>query len=120
MIPSLKQLVAAMGVLIVVDSIWLLTAGQYALKMTERIQGSPVQFGILASIVVYVALAYLVYQVNTPLEAGLLGAATYAVYDFTSLAILKKYEVGIAIADTIWGGVLFATVFSILKYFKLN
>ena len=120
MIPSLTQLVAAMIALALVDAVWLLTAGQYALKMTERIQGSPVQFGILASIVVYVALAYLVYQVNTPLEAGLLGAATYAVYDFTSLAILKKYEVKIAIADTIWGGVLFATVFSILKYFKLH
>ena len=120
MIPSLSQLVAAMVALALVDSIWLLTAGQYALKMTERIQGSPVQFGILAAVVVYVALAYLVYQANTPLEAGLLGAATYAVYDFTSLAILKKYEVGVAIADTVWGSVLFATTFSILKYFKLN
>jgi uncharacterized membrane protein len=120
MIPSLTQLVAAMVALALVDALWLFTAGQYALQMTERIQGSPVQFGIVASIVVYVALAYLVYQVNTPLEAGLLGAATYAVYDFTSLAILKKYEVGIAIADTVWGSILFATVFSILKYFKLN
>jgi uncharacterized membrane protein len=120
MIPSLTQLLVAMLVLAVVDALWLFTVGQYALQMTERIQGSPVQFGIVASIVVYVALAYLVYQVNTPLEAGLLGAATYAVYDFTSLAILKKYEVGVAIADTIWGGVLFASVFSILKYFKLH
>ena len=120
MIPSLIQLLVAMLVLAVVDALWLFTVGQYALKMTERIQGSPVQFGIVASIVVYIALAYLVYQVNTIFEAGLLGAATYAVYDFTSLAILKKYEVGVAIADTIWGGVLFATVFSILKYFKLN
>jgi hypothetical protein len=109
-----------MLVLAVVDALWLFTVGQYALQMTERIQGSPVQFGIVASIVVYVALAYLVYQVNTPVEAGLLGAATYAVYDFTSLAILKKYEVGVAIADTVWGGVLFASVFSILKYFKLH
>jgi uncharacterized membrane protein len=120
MIPSLKQLVVAMLVLALVDALWLFTVGQYALQMTERIQGSPVQFGIVASIVVYIALAYLVYQVNTPLEAGLLGAATYAVYDFTSLAILKKYEVGVAIADTVWGGVLFASVFSILKYFKLH
>ena len=120
MIPSLTQLVAAMIALALVDAVWLLTAGQYALKMTERIQGSPVQFGIIAAIVVYIALAYLVYQVKTPVEAGLLGAATYAVYDFTSLAILKKYEVGIAIADTVWGGILFATTFSILKYFKLN
>ena len=55
------------------------------------------------------------------IQTGLaLGAATYAVYDFTSLAILKKYEVGVAIADTVWGGVLFATVFSILKYFKIS
>ena len=120
MIPSLTQLLAAMVALALVDALWLFTAGQYSLKMTERIQGSPVQFGIVASIVVYVALAYLVYQVNTPLEAGLLGAATYAVYDFTSLAILKKYEVGVAIADTVWGSVLFASVFSILRYFKLN
>lgn len=120
MIPSLSQFVVAMVVLALVDAVWLFTAGQYALKMTERIQGSPVQFGILATVVVYVALAYIVYQANTPLEAGLLGAATYAVYDFTSLAILKKYEVGIAIADTVWGGILFATTFSILKYFKLN
>jgi uncharacterized membrane protein len=120
MIPSLTQLLVAMLVLAVVDALWLFTVGQYALQMTERIQGSPVQFGIVASIVVYVALAYLVYQVNTPVEAGLLGAATYAVYDFTSLAILKKYEVGVAIADTVWGGVLFASVFSILKYFKLH
>jgi len=120
MIPSLTQLVAAMVVLALVDAVWLLSAGQYALKMTERIQGSPVQFGIIAAIVVYIALAYLVYQVKTPVEAGLLGAATYAVYDFTSLAILKKYEVGIAIADTVWGSILFATTFSILKYFKLH
>ena len=120
MIPSLAQLLAAMVALALVDALWLFTAGQYSLKMTERIQGSPVVFGIVAIIIVYVALAYLVYQVKTPLEAGLLGAATYAVYDFTSLAILKKYEVGVAIADTVWGSVLFASVFSILRYFKLN
>jgi hypothetical protein len=48
-------------------------------------------------------------------HAALIGAATYAVYDFTSLSILKKYEAKIAVADTLWGGVLFAITFSILK-----
>jgi hypothetical protein len=70
MIPSLSQLIAAMVTLALVDAVWLLTAGQYALQMTERIQGSPVVFGPVAAIVVYIALAYLVYQVKTPLEAG--------------------------------------------------
>ena len=117
MIPSLTQFIIAILLLIAVDLPWLLTVGQYALKMTERIQGSPavMQFG--PALVVYVALAYLVYQVKTVGEAALLGAATYAVYDFTSAAILKKYEIGVAIADTLWGGALFAIVFTLLKRF---
>ena len=69
------------------------------------------------ALVVYVALAYLVYQVKTVQEAALLGAATYAVYDFTSMALLKKYELNVAIADTLWGGALFAIVFTLLKRF---
>jgi len=44
-----------------------------------------------------------------------MGAAVYAVYDFTSLAILTKYSPTIAVADVLWGGVLFGTVYSILK-----
>jgi uncharacterized membrane protein len=115
MIPSLKQIGIAILLLVAVDAVWLLTAGRYALGMTERIQGSPVVFRFLPALVVYVALAYLVYQANSVQDAALLGAATYAVYDFTSLTILKKYELGIAAADTLWGGALFAIVFSILK-----
>jgi uncharacterized membrane protein len=115
MIPSIKQVVIAILLLVAVDAVWLFTAGQYALAMTERIQGSPVSFNFAAGLVVYVALAYLIYQVNSVQDAALLGAATYAVYDFTSLTILKKYELGMAAADTLWGGVLFAIVFSILK-----
>jgi uncharacterized membrane protein len=120
MIPSLGQIVAAIIALIAIDSLWLFTFGQYSLQMTERIQTSPVLFNLLAAVVVYIALTYLVFQVNSVMEAALMGSAVYAVYDFTNLALLKKYEIGVAVADTIWGGVLFASVFSILKYLKLN
>jgi uncharacterized membrane protein len=115
MIPSLTQLVIAILLLIVVDLPWLLTVGRYALKMTEEIQGSPVVMRFGPALVVYVALAYLIYQVKTVGEAALLGAATYAVYDFTSMSILKKYELGVAAADTLWGGALFAIVFTLLR-----
>jgi len=120
MIPSFKQLVVAIIVLVVIDSVWLLTAGRYALAMTQRIQGSPVVMNLGAALVVYVALAYLVWQVKSVQEAALMGAAVYAVYDFTSLTILKKYELGMAVADTVWGGVLFAGVYSVLQYLKVN
>jgi uncharacterized membrane protein len=115
MIPSLKQLLVAGVLLIIVDLPWLLTAGQHALLVTQRIQGSPVVMNLGAALIVYVALAYLIYQVSSVKDAALLGAATYAVYDFTTLTVLKKYEWGLAVADTLWGGALFAIVFTILK-----
>jgi uncharacterized membrane protein len=115
MIPSVRKMLFAMILFVVVDAVWLLTAGRYALAMTERIQGSPVTFRFAAAIPVYIALAYLIYQVDSVQDAALMGAATYAIYDFTSLAILKKYELGMAVADTLWGGALFAIVFTLIK-----
>jgi uncharacterized membrane protein len=35
------------------------------------------------------------------------GAATYAVYDFTVMALFKDYPLMLGVADTLWGGVLF-------------
>lgn len=115
MIPSVRKMLFAMILFVVVDAVWLLTAGRYALAMTERIQGTPVTFRFAAAIPVYIALAYLIFQVDSAKDAALMGAATYAIYDFTSLAILKKYELGMAVADTLWGGALFAIVFTLLK-----
>ena len=120
MIPSFKQLVVAMVVLVLIDAVWLLTVGRLAVTMTEAIQGGPVVFRMLGALVVYVALAYLIYQPDTVLNAGLMGSAVYAVYDFTSYSILKKYELGIAVADTVWGGVLFAATKAVLKYLKME
>ncbi len=46
-----------------------------------------------------------------------MGAATYAVYDFTNLATLKNYDFSFAVVDTLWGGVLFAIVRFLLNRF---
>jgi uncharacterized membrane protein len=43
-------------------------------------------------------------------EAAAIGAATYAVYDFTNYATLTKYDFNFAVVDTIWGGALFSLV----------
>jgi len=111
----MKMFIAAFILLIAVDAVWLLTVGQRALAMTAEIQGSPVVFRWIPAFLVYVALAYLVLLPTSLTQAVLMGAAVYAVYDFTSLAILTKYSPTIAVADVLWGGVLFGTVYSILK-----
>jgi uncharacterized membrane protein len=43
------------------------------------------------------------------LEAFLFGLVIYGVYDSTNYAMLKKWNPYLAMMDTLWGGVLFAT-----------
>ena len=94
-------------VIFVVDLIWLSTGGQYALKVAENIQGSRVTLNPYYAAVVYVFLSYMLMKTNTIMEAFLFGVCIYGVYDFTTLAIFKNYDVRFAVADTIWGGILF-------------
>lgn len=83
--------------------------------MFVKIQGSPIKLVWWAAAVVYVALAYLILQTKSPQQAFTLGAATYAVYDFTNLATLKNYDPRFAVMDTLWGGVLFGTARTVLN-----
>lgn len=109
------KFLVAMLLLFVIDLLWLSTAGQYSVAMHTRIQGSPVVFRYLAAVPVYIAMAWLLLQTKSVEQAGLTGVSAYAIYDFTSYALLKNYEVGMAVADSLWGGVLFATAYTILE-----
>ena len=113
----LHSFLLAFFLLIAVDAVWLFFVGGRALAMTAAIQGSPVVFKILPALIVYIALAYLVQLPTSVTGAALLGASVYAVYDFTSLSLLTKYSPLMAVADTMWGGVLFAVVHVILGRF---
>lgn len=112
--------VLAIGLLfLLTDSVWLLTGGKISLAIHEKIQGSPVVFRYGAAIVVYAAMVYLLSLAVSAAHAFTIGFCTYAVYDFTNFALLKDYDVRFAIADTIWGGILFALVFIEKQYLKL-
>lgn len=111
-----KTFLATILILMAIDAPWLLTGGQMSLKMLEKIQGSPVTMRLWAAGVVYLALAYLVLQAKTVWQAVGFGAAAYAVYDYTSLATLKGYDWRMALADTVWGGVLFGVTWSVLRW----
>ena len=114
---QLTQLAIASLLLLLADLPWLMVSAPYVGDMIQRIQGSPLRMAYLPAAVVYLAMGYLVLQTKTPLEAFYMGAATYAVYDFTNLATLKNYDVSFAIADTLWGGILFAIARFVLNRF---
>lgn len=114
---QLVQLGIASLLIVLVDLPWLMVSAPYVGGMIQRIQGSPLKLQYLPAVIVYLALGYLVLQTKTPLEAFYMGAATYAVYDFTNLATLKNYDLSFALVDSLWGGILFALVRFVLNRF---
>ena len=96
---------------ILCDLPWLWGSSSTVQPMFKRIQGGmPLEPRWAAGIPVYFALAYLVQIAKSTPEAGLIGLSTYAVYDFTNLATLTHYKLEFAIADSLWGGILFMIV----------
>jgi uncharacterized membrane protein len=111
------SLLKAAAVIFLVDIFWLLTGGIYARKMTERIQGSPLQMRWIALPIVYLLLAYMLLETTSNKQAFMYGVSIYAVYDFTNYALLDQYDWKFAIADSLWGGVLFVIARHLLKAF---
>jgi uncharacterized membrane protein len=100
-----------------VDIFWLATGGIFARRMTERIQGKPIEFRFVSAVIVYILLAYMLLETTSAKQAFMYGVAIYGVYDFTNHALLDQYDWKFAIADTLWGGVLFVVARHLLKAF---
>ncbi len=94
-----------------------LVSGQFGPLISTIQGGAPMQFRLWAAIPVYLALGYLLTVASSWRQAALIGAATYAVYDFTNLAAFKKYPLLFALQDTVWGGTLMALAFKIRSLF---
>jgi len=79
--------------------------------MVAKIQRTALEFKIVGAVVVYLLLAiglyvFIVEPGKSLWYAALFGLVIYGVYDFTSYTILKKYDLNVAIMDTVWGSVL--------------
>jgi uncharacterized membrane protein len=96
---------------VLIDLPWLWASSAFAQPMFKRVQGGlPLEIRWPAAPVVYLALAYLMQQTRSLTQAIGMGLAVYAVYDFTNLATLSRYDATFALADTLWGGALFGLV----------
>uniref|UniRef100_A0A6C0D6B0 DUF2177 family protein n=1 Tax=viral metagenome TaxID=1070528 RepID=A0A6C0D6B0_9ZZZZ len=108
------------GLIILVDLPWLVLGSKQSKAMVESIQHSPLTVRYLPAIIVYLALSYLVTLPENNNDAFMLGFCIYAVYDFTNLSTFKNYSVKFAVADSLWGGVLFVIVYNIIVSLKLK
>jgi uncharacterized membrane protein len=106
-------------ILVLSDAIYLRQIAPSFGKMIEKIQGKPMKMKLLPAVVVYLALLGLWYNFilidsgrlsfcHNVKKAFLLGFFSYAVYDFTNLALIEDYRIDLAVIDSLWGGLLFA------------
>ncbi len=107
-------------ILLLLDSVYLTLIKKQFNAQISRIQGSPIKINWLGFGLTYLALAFgLKYFIVDPKknkwDAFVLGVVIYAVYEFTNLALFTKWSIGLALIDTIWGGILFALTLYILQ-----
>ena len=80
--------------------------------MIERIQHMNVTIRWAGAVVSYLCMALLLVlfaiRANRPsTETFLLGFLSYGIYDSVNYALFRGWDAGIAIQDSIWGGLLF-------------
>lgn len=116
----IKYLLTAI-IFVILDGVYINLAKNNFNTQIKSIQGTDIQINIIATGIVYIflifGLNYFIIQKNKSVkDAFILGLVIYSVYEFTNLALLKKWKVSTAIIDTLWGGVLFgSTTFFVNK-----
>ena len=106
------QLIISGIILIVIDFIYLSLTLPIFLNMVKQIQKSPVIVrpgGVIASYILPILglNIFILKENKSPLEAGLLGFIMYGVFDAVNYTLFTKYNLKLAIIDTLWGAALF-------------
>ncbi len=106
----------------VIDAGYLFSMSKKFQNMIKKIQGTKLKMRIIPTVLCYIflisSLYYFVEMKNQKvIDAFFLGLFIYGVYETTNYAILNKWNPLIALVDTIWGGILFASTFFIYKKF---
>jgi len=120
----MKDLVYVGIILVIIDVVYLsLIGGPPFVKMVEKIQGKEVNMNHISAVMAYVSLVAMAYifiikKNATNKEAFILGLLTYGIFDFTNMALFEKYDLSIALQDTVWGGILFMLVNIVFKKIK--
>ncbi len=112
-------------VFVCLDAIYLNFMKDYFNKQVQVIQGTKIQFNLLAALICYIFLIYgLNYFIIRPRksasDAFLLGLVIYGVYETTNWAIFTKWSPLTVIMDTLWGGILFWLTTTIVQFLRLN
>jgi uncharacterized membrane protein len=114
MFRKLVPFLTSSAILLTVDVLYLYNIGMNTFqKNVQLIQKSPLELNVYGALLSYICvigiLYYFIISQNKPVfDAFLLGIFLYGTFDMTNFAMFTKYAWKTALADTLWGGTLFA------------
>ena len=128
LLEHVKKFVLISIIVLVIDLFWLsLFLGKYFGKMVLKIQGETMNvnknIASLSYLFIILSIYYFIVMKDNGkmhLDAFLLGLFIYGIFEFTSGAIFKKWNILPLFVDTLWGGILYLITYVIYKLFYKN
>ena len=114
-----------------VDAPYLYTNSKMYENKTIAISGKTFTKRYYSAVIVYLALALGIVFLVLPrmrkdtvkhriqdaiLYGGIFGLASYATFDFTMHFMFDKWDLGVSIMDSVWGGILCSIVAFVVSY----
>lgn len=111
-------------ILLALDLTYISLVSSFFAKQITLVQTMPVKINYIAVIAAYIviifALNYFILNNDaSTLDSFLLGFSIYAIYELTNYSLLRNWQFKTVVVDTLWGGILFATVTALMKITKL-
>jgi len=117
-------------ILLLLDATWIYSNYNLYVKSTDKIQNSPLIINYKYALLAFIVVIFSVIHIAIPLTlvnldikdnylnklfksliyGGSVGFAIYGIYNLTSIAIYKNYDVNVLIFDTLWGTSLYTIV----------
>jgi uncharacterized membrane protein len=113
---DIKNIITSAIIMLVLDGVYLTSISSSFKGMIRNIQGSDMTFRLVPVIICYIALVgglnYFILDSGKSKEdmirdAIILGLVICIVYETTNYALIDKWELKVALIDSIWGGALF-------------
>ena len=106
-----KELFIPTIILLLLDFIYLYVNNRTFANQVLNIQKAPMQVRYGSIIVCYITLIFglwyfIIRTHKSPIDAGILGLLIYSVYETTTYAIFKNWDIKLVLMDTAWGGIL--------------
>ena len=107
--------------IIILDVIFFAITKQHFIDQIEAVQKKPFNITwnkMLTGLLCYMVIALTITSmpVISPYKGFIIGCTVYSIFELTCYTIFEDWKISTIILDTIWGGIVFASAFQLIKW----